>query len=76
MYMYLYAHAPFCIPLKYVISCEGEYCDYDINECEKVNCDNGGKCQNLIGDFRCVCKDGYFGRYCDSAGSKSHIYTM
>ena len=30
----------------------------DLNECQDPATCNGGECQNLLGSYRCVCKDG------------------
>jgi protocadherin Fat 1/2/3 len=44
----------------------GEFCEYDINECESSPCQNGGTCFNDIGSFRCVCPQNTTGPYCGS----------
>ncbi|XP_054916683.1 sushi, nidogen and EGF-like domain-containing protein 1 isoform X1 [Poeciliopsis prolifica] len=36
----------------------------EINECLSQPCLNGGSCQNKIGSYKCVCKDGFSGKRC------------
>ncbi|XP_014854595.1 PREDICTED: sushi, nidogen and EGF-like domain-containing protein 1, partial [Poecilia mexicana] len=36
----------------------------EINECLSQPCLNGGSCQNKIGSYKCVCKDGFGGKRC------------
>ncbi|XP_024857944.1 sushi, nidogen and EGF-like domain-containing protein 1 isoform X2 [Kryptolebias marmoratus] len=36
----------------------------EINECLSQPCLNGGSCQNKIGSFQCVCKEGFSGNRC------------
>ena len=44
----------------------GVYCEVDINECESEPCQNGGKCTNLIGEYRCNCAGtGFEGLNCE-----------
>ena len=35
------------------------------NECLSRPCQNGGSCENLLGDYRCNCTSGFTGRQCD-----------
>ena len=37
--------------------------------CYNVECKNGGNCliDSISGNFRCVCKDRYYGDYCEFA---------
>ena len=36
----------------------------DVNECESIECQNGGTCQDGIGSFTCECVRGYEGETC------------
>ena len=36
----------------------------DVDECETVECANGGTCINQVGSFYCDCPQGYTGDYC------------
>nr|XP_023018375.1 fat-like cadherin-related tumor suppressor homolog [Leptinotarsa decemlineata] len=42
----------------------GEYCEYDLNECDSSPCQNGGTCLNEFGSFQCVCPPNVTGTYC------------
>ena len=42
----------------------GANCDFNINECQNVNC-NHGECKDGINRYRCVCNEGYTGDHCD-----------
>ena len=44
---------------------EGDRCEVDIDECAKMPCSNGGRCSDMIGDFKCLCPSGYSGRKCE-----------
>jgi len=44
---------------------KGEYCNEDINECDKSPCKNGGTCTNSDGSYSCKCQDGWTGKNCD-----------
>ncbi|KAJ8918141.1 hypothetical protein NQ315_011598 [Exocentrus adspersus] len=44
----------------------GEYCEYDLNECDSSPCQNGGTCINEIGSFHCICPSNVTGTYCAS----------
>ena len=35
------------------------------DECYSGPCQNGGSCENLLGDYRCNCTSGFTGRQCD-----------
>ena len=40
----------------------------DINEClEPTTCKNGATCQDLDGDFNCICTPGYEGKDCGNS---------
>ncbi|KAJ8945175.1 hypothetical protein NQ314_009307, partial [Rhamnusium bicolor] len=53
-------------PLCKCRSFAGEYCEYDLNECESVPCQNGGTCINEIGSFHCICPSNVTGTYCSN----------
>ena len=38
----------------------------DINHCEKDSCLNGGTCIDGVVSFECRCREGYFGKRCES----------
>ncbi|XP_078491337.1 delta-like protein [Ciona intestinalis] len=42
----------------------GQLCEQIVRMCVMRPCANGGKCQDVIGNFRCDCAHGYRGRYC------------
>ncbi|VEN38816.1 unnamed protein product, partial [Callosobruchus maculatus] len=44
----------------------GEFCEFDLNECESSPCQNGGTCINEIGSFHCICPSNVTGVYCAS----------
>ncbi|XP_015840544.1 fat-like cadherin-related tumor suppressor homolog isoform X3 [Tribolium castaneum] len=44
----------------------GDYCEFDLNECESSPCQNGGSCFNDVGSFHCVCPQNTTGPYCGS----------
>ena len=37
----------------------------DIDECATSPCQNLGRCEDLVGAYRCVCAAGYAGAVCD-----------
>ena len=41
----------------------------DTDDCADVTCQNGGKCEDQVGGFKCKCAAGYEGTLCD--GSKN-----
>ena len=45
-------------------SSSGPRCETEIDECESNPCFNG-ICDDLVGDFKCECFDGYYGRLCE-----------
>ena len=51
------------VPYKYYWqSC---FCVHaDIDDCANVPCMNGGTCQDLVDDYRCLCAAGYTGSNC------------
>ncbi|XP_063909336.1 fat-like cadherin-related tumor suppressor homolog isoform X5 [Zophobas morio] len=51
----------------------GEFCEYDVNECESSPCQNGGTCFNEVGSFRCVCPQNTSGPYCGNLIYNSSI---
>ena len=44
----------------------GEYCQYDIDYCEGVTCNNSGECVDEIDGFVCNCDSGFTGDLCQS----------
>ena len=38
----------------------------DINECLSLPCQNGAKCDNTIGSFRCDCVESFGGQLCET----------
>ena len=50
----------------------------DINECElhKHNCSlNKERCINLLGSFKCICKQGFTGNLCEVGKSIDNSYS-
>ena len=43
----------------------GKTCEQDLDECSWVVCKNGGSCTNREYGFDCICKFGYFGKFCE-----------
>lgn len=38
----------------------------DVDECVSKLCKNGGKCENKLGGYKCICVGGWFiGKNCD-----------
>lgn len=37
----------------------------DMDECRMIQCQNNATCQNLDGSYRCVCREGFEGKYCE-----------
>ena len=46
----------------------GQQCESDVNECEWVQCQNGGDCVNTRGSYHCQCAPGFRGMFCDLPG--------
>ncbi|XP_044259258.1 fat-like cadherin-related tumor suppressor homolog isoform X6 [Tribolium madens] len=44
----------------------GDFCEFDLNECESSPCQNGGTCFNDVGSFHCICPQNTTGPYCGS----------
>lgn len=51
----------------------GEFCEFDLNECESSPCQNGGTCINGIGSFQCLCPPNTTGTYCGNSLYSSSI---
>ena len=43
----------------------GEFCQHNIDDCEDVNCNNGG-CLDEVNGFTCQCIPGFFGDTCEN----------
>ena len=39
-------------------------CDKDINECTSNPCQNSGRCENVVGSYKCFCTAGFSGKNC------------
>ncbi|XP_046566698.1 neurogenic locus notch homolog protein 1-like [Haliotis rubra] len=50
-----------CCPIGYT----GSLCHIEILECASSPCRNAARCEDLIGDYLCVCSQGYAGRNCE-----------
>ncbi len=37
----------------------------DIDDCTGVICEHGGRCEDGVNNFLCVCQDGFEGRFCE-----------
>ncbi len=37
----------------------------DINECQSRPCQNGGRCEDGVNRYTCVCQPGYAGTNCE-----------
>jgi hypothetical protein len=42
----------------------GDHCEIDVDECKMLPCANGGRCVDLVNNFKCVCAPGFAGPYC------------
>ena len=47
---------------------------WDVNECIRMPCKNGGSCFNKPGSFECICRKGYQGKLCEKG--KAEVFTM
>ena len=47
------------------LSFQGVNCEYDIDECDRMPCQHGGTCHDLIDGFRCSCPHGTKGMLCE-----------
>lgn len=43
----------------------GFFCEQNIDDCKGVTCENGGRCEDLVGNFTCNCSVGFTGRHCE-----------
>ena len=37
---------------------EGDFCQFEIDECESEPCQNGGNCRDEINAYECICEEG------------------
>ncbi|CAG5865168.1 unnamed protein product [Menidia menidia] len=44
----------------------GDFCEYELNECDSQPCRNGGTCTDGLGAYRCACPVGYSGLNCQN----------
>ena len=42
----------------------GSDCDIIIDDCVSDPCLHGGVCHNMLNDYNCECKDGFWGKNC------------
>lgn len=42
----------------------GEHCEKDTDECSSAPCLNGGRCQDQVNGFQCLCLAGFSGNLC------------
>lgn len=40
-------------------------CEFDVDECATMPCENGGICHDMIGEFSCSCPKGTAGMLCE-----------
>jgi hypothetical protein len=52
------------VHLFIVVGFSGNNCETEVNECGTNPCKNGGMCQDLVNDFKCMClpESGYTGK--------------
>ncbi|KIH44914.1 EGF-like domain protein [Ancylostoma duodenale] len=43
----------------------GDYCEVNIDDCEKNKCQNGARCIDLVNSYRCECGPMFGGKYCE-----------
>ena len=51
------------------------YC-LDINDCEKVTCQNGGTCVDGVDSYSCSCVKGYEGTHCETSKTNNSSYII
>jgi hypothetical protein len=44
---------------------EGNHCEINIDDCRDHKCQNGGQCEDLINNHRCICLSYYYGDNCE-----------
>ncbi|KAK9874636.1 hypothetical protein WA026_005463 [Henosepilachna vigintioctopunctata] len=52
----------------------GEFCEFDLNECDSNPCLNGATCINEIGSFHCICPPNMTGIYCGQTLSSTSLF--
>ena len=48
---------------KYIIA--GEFCETIVDHCNPSPCMEGSTCHNVNNSWKCFCKPGFLGRYCN-----------
>ncbi|KAL3276606.1 hypothetical protein HHI36_011978 [Cryptolaemus montrouzieri] len=61
-------------PLCKCQSYAGEFCEFDMNECESNPCQNGATCINEIGSFHCNCPPNTTGIFCGQILSNTTLF--
>ena len=39
----------------------------DLDMCKQIICLNGGKCDQVLGSYKCTCLPGWTGQYCGTS---------
>ncbi|TRZ01243.1 hypothetical protein DNTS_014817 [Danionella cerebrum] len=61
-----YVNLPWITPATSANATVAGKCTEDVNECTKNPCQNGGRCENRVGSYRCICQPGYNGINCQT----------
>lgn len=52
----------------------GRRCQYKVNYCDNVSCENEGICRSLFRNYYCECLSGsYYGRHCENVARRINI---